>query len=48
MEDKKWTNMAIVSVGSLPIFSVLTGHPIGYTVGIIWGDYGMATDGGSF
>lgn len=40
MEDEEWVTMGIASVGSLPILSVLTGHPLGYAIGIIWGILG--------
>ena len=40
MEDENWVTIGISLVGSLPILSVLTKHPIGYAVGIIWGVMG--------
>mgnify|MGYP001571479929 FL=1 len=36
-ENSKWKSIALASVCSLPILAVVTGHPFGYAVCIIWG-----------
>lgn len=47
-EDDKWTGRIIGIVGSLPLLAVITGHPIGYAVGIAWGVLGWFLMGEAF